>query len=42
MEDIIRDFVEWAHSNSPDAWLIFDETDDAIEKYMEFRKSEDE
>lgn len=40
MEDIIRDFIDWAKENSPDAWWIYEETDEAIEKYAEYLKSE--
>lgn len=41
MEEIIGEFIELAHNNSPDAWWIYENPEEAIKKYMEFRKSED-
>ena len=37
MEEIIREFIEWAEINSPDAWFIYEHTDEAIKKFMEDR-----
>ncbi len=42
MEDLIREFIEWAHVNSPDAWWIYENTDEAIEKFMEQRDSDED
>jgi len=42
MEDILREFIEWAQTNSPHAWWIYEETDEAIEKFMKQRKIDDE
>jgi|LakMenEpi03Aug12_release.lakeMendotaPanAssembly.Ray.scaffolds.fasta_scaffold3590563_1 hypothetical protein len=42
MEEIIREFIEWAHVTSPDAWWIYESTDEAIEKFMEQRDSDEE
>lgn len=42
MEEILREFIEWAHTNSPDAWWIFENTDEAIEQFMKQRETDDE
>lgn len=42
MEEILREFIEWAQENSPDAWWIYENTDDAIEKFINDRNYEDE
>jgi hypothetical protein len=34
MEEIIRNFIEWAEVNAPDAWWLYENTDEAIEQYM--------
>lgn len=41
MEDIIKEFIEWAHVESPDAWWIFEHPDEAIKKYMQHVKVQD-
>lgn len=40
MEEILREFIEWAHENSPDAWWIYENTDEAIEKFMDQRNDD--
>jgi len=40
MEEIIKEFIEWAHINSPDAWWIYENTDEAIEQFMEQRNDD--
>lgn len=35
MEEILREFIEWAQENSPDAWWIYENTDEAIKQFME-------
>lgn len=42
MEEILREFIEWSHENSPDAWWIYEHTDEAIEKFMAFRDAEED
>lgn len=42
MEDIIREFIDWAREKSPDAWWIYESTEEAIEQYMKERDAEDE
>lgn len=37
-EEIIREFIEWAQENSPDAWWIYDETDEAIRLFLESKE----
>lgn len=37
MEELLSDFIEWAKENSPDAWYIYDNTEEAIEKYLKFK-----
>lgn len=39
MEEIIREFIEWAQENSPDAWWIYEHTDEAIEKIIKERET---
>ena len=34
IQSIIEDFIEWAKSCGEDAWYIFDNTDEAIERYL--------
>ncbi len=36
MEEIIKDFLEWAQSNAPDAWWIYENPDEAIEQYKQY------
>jgi hypothetical protein len=40
MKQIIEDFIEWAQDNAPDAWWIYENTDEAIEKYLKFKAGE--
>lgn len=39
MEELLREFIEWAQESSPDAWWIYEHTDEAIEKFLEYKKN---
>lgn len=41
IEDWIREFIEWAEQESPDAWWIYEHTDEAIEKFMKQREDDE-
>jgi hypothetical protein len=32
---LLREFVEWAEENSPDAWYIYENTEEAISRFIE-------
>jgi len=37
MKELLEEFIDWARENAPDAWYIYEESDDAIEKFLEQR-----
>ena len=37
LKEFLEEFIDWAHNNSPDAWWIYEHTDEAIEKFFEQR-----
>lgn len=37
MKDLLEEFIDWARDCGEDAFYIFDETDEAIEKFLEQR-----
>jgi hypothetical protein len=34
MKDILKEFIDWARDCGEDAWYIFDNTDEAIERFI--------
>ncbi|MEY2701430.1 MAG: hypothetical protein RLY43_50 [Bacteroidota bacterium] len=38
MEELLEEFIDWARENSPDAWWIFENPDEAIQKFIEQRE----
>lgn len=38
MKELLEEFIEWAKENSPDAWYIYEETDEAIERFLAQRE----
>jgi len=34
-KNLIEEFIDWALIHSPDAWWIYDKTDEAIEKFLQ-------
>lgn len=38
MKELLEEFIEWARENSQDVFYIFDETDEAIEKFLKQRE----
>lgn len=40
MEEILTDFIEWAKENSPDAWWIYENPEEAIKQFMEQQEDE--
>jgi len=34
MKEILEEFIDWARENSPDAWYIYENSDEAIEKFL--------
>lgn len=38
MENILNKFIDWARTNSPDAWYIFENQDEAIKLFMKYYK----
>ena len=36
-KELLIEFIKWAEYNSPDAWYIYDKTEDAINKFFEQR-----
>jgi hypothetical protein len=34
MKDILKEFIDWAGDCGEDAWYIFDNTDEAIERFF--------
>ncbi len=39
MKDLLNEFVEWARTCGEDAFYIFDETEEAIEKFIDQREN---
>ena len=37
MERLLKEFILWAELKSPDAWWIFENPDEAIEKFIQKR-----
>lgn len=38
MKELLKEFIEWAQENSQDAWWIYENTDEAIKKFMQHKK----
>jgi len=34
MEELLEEFIDWARENSPDAWYIYENSDEAIERFL--------
>lgn len=34
MEKILKEFIEWAKDCGEDAWYIYENTDEAIDRYL--------
>lgn len=34
MKKILEEFIEWAKNCGEDAWYIYEQTDEAIERYL--------
>lgn len=41
MEDLLEEFIDWARENSPHAWYIFEETEEAIKAFMKYREEKE-
>jgi len=37
MKELLQEFIEWAEVESPDAWWIYENTEEAIEKFLKQR-----
>ncbi len=37
MKEILKEFAEWLESCGEDAWYLFDNTDEAIERFLKER-----
>lgn len=42
MEDILKEFIEWARDCGEDAFYIFEYTDDAVEKFLKEKCGDDQ
>jgi hypothetical protein len=42
MKELLEEFIEWAKDCGEDAFYIFDDTDEAIEKFMAQREDPDD
>lgn len=38
IKDLLEEFIDWAKECGEDAWYIFDNTDEAIEKFLKQRE----
>lgn len=38
LKELLEEFIEWARDCGEDAFYIFDETDEAIERFMKQRE----
>jgi len=38
MKDLLEEFIDWARDCGEDAWYIFENTDEAIEKFIKERE----
>ena len=38
IKDLLEEFVDWAKDCGADAWYIFDNTDEAIERFLRERE----
>lgn len=36
-KELLEDFIRWAEINSPDAWYIYEKTEEAIDKFLQER-----
>ena len=41
-KELLEEFIDWARDCGEDAWYIFDNTDEAIERFMAQRDYGDE
>lgn len=40
-KELLEEFIEWAKDCGEDAWYIYENTDEAIERFMAQREEED-
>lgn len=37
-KELLEEFIDWARNCGEDAWYIFDDTEEAIERFMKERE----
>lgn len=42
IEDILNEFIDWARENSSDAWEMYENQDEFVERYLQHLKQQGE
>jgi 2-hydroxy-3-keto-5-methylthiopentenyl-1-phosphate phosphatase len=42
IEDTLHEFIDWARENSSDAWDIYENQDEFVDKYLQHLKEQEE